>query len=68
MTQRKMTIISTCIYLFCALVWAANFLINWHTDGVITTSTGLFGVAAVCFAVAGVMGVFRVRRLPKEEK
>ena len=68
MTQRKMTIISTCIYLFCALVWAANFAIHWHTDGMITVSTGLFGVAAVCFAIAGVGGVIRVRHLPKEEK
>ena len=68
MTQRKMTLISTCIYLFCALVWLANFLINWHADGTITVSTGLFGVAAACFAVAGIMGVIRVRRLPKEEK
>lgn len=68
MTKRKMTIISTCIYFFCALVWSLNFFINWRADGMITVSTGLFGVAAVCFALAGIMGVLRVRHLPKEEK
>ena len=68
MTQRKMTTISTCIYLFCALIWAVNFAVNWCADGTITVSTGLFGLAAVCFAVAGIMGAIRVRHLPKEEK
>ena len=68
MTQRKMTIISTGIYLFCALVWGLNFFIHWYTEGVISVSTGLFGVAAACFLVAGVMGAIRVRHMPKEEK
>lgn len=68
MTQRKMTIISTCIYFFCALVWSANFFINWYADGLVTASTGLFGLAAVCFVVAGVLGAIRLRKLPKEEK
>lgn len=68
MTQRKMTTISTCIYFFCALVWAVNFGVNWYADDVITVSTGLFGVSSALFAVAGVLGVLRLRRMPKEEK
>lgn len=68
MTQRKMTTISTCIYFFCALVWAANFGINWYADGVITVSTALFGVSSVLFAIAGVLGAIRLRKMPKEEK
>lgn len=68
MTQRKMTAISTCIYFFCALVWAANFGINWYADGLITVSTGLFGAASALFAVAGVLGAIRLHKMPKEEK
>lgn len=68
MTQRKMTTISTCIYFFCSMIWAANFGINWYADGAITLSTGLFGVASLLFAVAGVLGVIRLRKMPKEEK
>ena len=68
MTQRKMTTISTCINLFCAFVWMANFFIHWCTEGTISLSTGLFGVAAACFAIAGLGGLFRLRKMPKEEK
>lgn len=68
MTKRKTTLITSCIYLFCALVWAVNFAINWHGDGAITVSTGLYGVAAACFAVAAVLGFVRYRRMPKEDE
>ncbi len=68
MTQRKMTSISTGIYLFCAVIWTANFGLHWWQDGVINTSTGLFGLAAVCFAIAGAGGILRLRRMPKEDE
>lgn len=68
MMTKKAMWISTGIYLFCTVLWTANFFLHWYQDGIIETSTALFGVAAVCFAVAGVMGLIRVRHMPKEEK
>jgi len=67
MTKKTMWI-TTGLYLFCALVWTANFFINWHTDGRIEVSTALFGVSAVCFLIAGVLDFIRLRKMKKEEK
>ena len=66
MTKKTMRI-STGVYLFCALVWTINFFLHWHQDGRIEVSTALFGVSAVCFLIAGLGGVFALRRARKEE-
>ena len=66
MTKKRMWI-TTGIYFLCALVWTANFLINWHKDGAINTSTALFGLAAVCFGISTVLNLIRIRRMKKEE-
>ena len=65
MTKKKMWL-STGLYVFCALIWTVNFFLHWKQDGAVDFSTALFGVSAVLFAVAAVMGVVRLTRLPKE--
>lgn len=67
MTKKQMKI-SVGLYVFCAVVWTINFFIHWYTDGVPEVSTILYGVAALCFTIAAVMGVIRLIRLPKENK
>lgn len=67
MSKRSMWI-STGIYLFCTVLWTVNFFLHWHQDGMIETSTALFGVAAVCFGIMAVMCLIRIRRMKKEEK
>lgn len=68
MTKKQMKI-SVGLYVFCAVIWTINFFIHWYTDGVLELSTILFGVSAVCFTVAAVLGVVRLCRLKntKEE-
>ena len=66
MTKKTMRI-TTGIYLFCAVIWAINFFLHWYQDGGIEISTALFGVSAVCFAIAGLGGVLALRRARKEE-
>lgn len=58
---------STGIYLFCALIWAINFFLHWSQDGRIAVSTALFGVSAVCFAIAGVGGLTALHRARRDE-
>ncbi len=65
---KKTLLFTTGLYAFCAVLWTVNFVINWLEEGVVTISTGCFGVAAVCFAVAAVTGGIRILRLKKEEK
>ena len=68
MTKKQMKI-SVGLYVFCAVIWTINFLIHWYTDGVLQLSTILYGVSAVCFTIAAVLGVIRLCRLKntKEE-
>lgn len=65
---RKTLWLSTGLYIFCAVIWTVNFFLHWHQDGMIEASTALFGVSAVCFAVAAVLNVIRLARLPKGDK
>lgn len=67
MTRRKQMIITTCLYAFCAVVWTANFFITWHNAGTLETSTVLFAVSAVCFGIAAVLNIIRIRRMKKED-
>ena len=60
--------ITTGIYLFCALVWTLNFFLAWRADGMIGTSTALFGVSAVCFLIAAALNFVRLRRMKKGDK
>lgn len=66
--SRKQMRISTGLYAFCALVWTVNFFLSWHQDGMIEVSTGLYGVAALCFGISAVLGLIRLKRLPREEQ
>ena len=68
MMTKKTMWISTGIYIFCAVMWTVNFYLHWHQDGLIETSTALFGVAAVCFGISSVLNLIRIRRMKKEEK
>lgn len=63
MTTRKQLMISTILYIFCALVWAVNFCLHWEMDGELVFSTVLFGVSAVCFAIAAVLNIIRLHRM-----
>ena len=65
---KKTLLFNTGLNSFCAVLWTVNFVIDWLEEGVVTVSTGCFGVAAVCFAVAAIMGVIRILRLKKEEQ
>ena len=65
MTKKKMWI-TTGWYVLLTLIWTVNFFIHWHKDGMISVSTGLFGLAAALFAVAAVLGVIRVIRASVE--
>ena len=67
MTKKKLWWI-TGLYTFCALIWTTNFFLNWHKDGMISVSTGLYGLSAILFTISAVMGVIRLIRLPKENK
>ena len=67
MTKKNMWWI-TGFHTFCALIWTVNFFLHWHKDGMISVSTGLFGLSAVLFTISAVMGVIRLIRLPKENK
>lgn len=68
MTRKQMKI-SVGLYVFCAVIWTINFFIHWYTDGIVTLSTILYGVTAVCFTIAAVLGIIRLCRLKntKEE-
>lgn len=66
--SKKTMWISTGIYLFCAVVWAVNFFLHWHQDGGISTSTALFGMAAVCFSISAVLNLIRIHKLKKGDK
>lgn len=68
MTKKQMKI-SVGLYVFCALIWTLNFFIHWYTDGCLAFSTVLYGISAVCFTIAAVLGIIRVHRLKntKEE-
>ena len=61
MTKKQMKI-SVALYVFCAVIWTINFGIHWYTDGVLELSTILYGVSALCFTVAAVLGVIRLCR------
>jgi len=67
MTKKTMWL-TTALYIFCAVIWTVNFFLHWHQDGMIETSTALFGVSAVCFGIAGVLNAIRLTRLCKQEK
>lgn len=62
MTKKQLRF-TTGLYVFCALIWTFNFFINWHVDGRLTTSTILYGISALCFTIAAVLNIIRVRRL-----
>ncbi len=64
---RKTMLITTGLYAFCALIWAVNFFLHWRQDGMIEVSTALFGVSAVCFAIAAVLNGIRLSRLRKDK-
>lgn len=68
MTKKQMKI-SVALHVFCAVIWTINFGIHWYADGMLTLSTILFGVSALCFTVAAVLGVIRLCRMKntKEE-
>lgn len=66
MTRKKTMIITSVLYIFCAVLWAANFLISWREDGRLMFSTVLFGVSAVCFMIAAVLNIIRMRRMGKD--
>lgn len=66
MTKKTMWL-TTGLYIFCAVIWTVNFFINWRQDGALETSTVLFGVAAVCFAISAVLNIIRIRRMKKED-
>lgn len=66
MTRKRM-LISTGLYAFCAVMWTVNFFLHWYQDGMIEVSTALFGVAALCFGIAAVLGGMSLRRLSKND-
>lgn len=59
---------TTSLYIFCTVVWTANFFLHWRMDGCISISTGLFGLTAVCFAISAVLNLIRIRNMKKEEE
>lgn len=65
--SRKRMLATTAIYIVCAVIWTLNFFINWRQDGMLESSTVLFGVAAVCFAISAVLNVIRICRMKKED-
>ena len=67
MTKKKMWWI-TGLYTFCALIWTTNFFLHWYQDGMVSFSTGLFGLSAVLFAVAAVGSALQLNRLYKANK
>ncbi len=66
MTKKRMLIL-TWLYGFCAVSWTVNFFLHWYQDGMIDVSTALFGVAAICFAIAAVLGGMSLHRLRKDD-
>ena len=54
------------LYVFCTLIWIANFFLHWHKDGMIEFSTALFGVSALLFAVAAVGSIISLIRHHKD--
>lgn len=66
MTRKRM-LISTGLYVFCAVIWTVNFFLHWYQDGMIEVSTALFGVAAICFGIAAVLGGMSLHRLSKDD-
>ena len=65
MMVRKWVI--TGIYLFCAIVWALNFFVEWHKNGTLEGNTILFGIAAICFAISAVLHLIRVYQEKKKQ-
>lgn len=65
---KKTLLFNVGLNVLCAVLWTVNFVIDWLEEGVVTISTGCFGVAALCFAVAAVTGGIRILRLKKEEQ
>ncbi|MBR6667041.1 MAG: hypothetical protein IKL25_01550 [Clostridia bacterium] len=69
--MKKRLWFSAGLYVFCCLIWAANFFIHWHQDGMIEFSTALFGVASVMFAIAAagsILALIRYYRNTEENK
>lgn len=66
---RKQLMITTGVYVLCALIWTFNFFCHWYEDGRLMISTVLFGFSALCFGIAAVLNVIRIRRIrnTKEE-
>lgn len=65
--SKKTLKITAGLYVFCAVIWTVNFVLHWRADGLINVSTGLFGLAAVCFAVSAVLNIIRLCRMKKED-
>lgn len=68
MMSKKTMLLTTGLYIFCALIWTVNFFLHWNKDGAIGTSTVLYGISAVCFAIAAVLNVIRLVRAGKTER
>ena len=67
MTKKRMWF-TTGIYIFCTLIWTVNFFLHWRHDGVLTFSTALFGLAAVCFGISAVLNIIRIRRMQADKE